>query len=284
MASNPHVIDVDESNFENEIIQFGMDTPVVVDLWAEWCGPCKTLGPILEALALEADGAFRLAKVDVDKNPRLAQMFRAQSIPMVLALYQGQIVDQFVGALPKAEARKWLEAVLEAAGTSFPVDDVAPADPGAAEPYWQAKLTADASDGEAMLQLGRLYLTTGRGDQATELLGRIDPKQDQYNAAQAALELRTLLTEVADAGGEASVKARAAATPDDPEVRYLMALLDGASGRFTASLEVLVGLVGSAPQEVRERAKKSAATVFQAAGRGDEAVEQLRRKLARLLF
>src|SRR5579862_2007247 len=110
------VIEVTEETFNNDVALRSRSTPVIVDLWAEWCGPCKQLSPVLEKLANEAGGAWVLAKIDVDANPRLAQAFQAQSIPMVVAIVGGQMVDAFLGAMPEAQVRQWLDQVLEVAG------------------------------------------------------------------------------------------------------------------------------------------------------------------------
>ena len=109
------VFDVTEETFNNDVALRSRTTPVIVDLWAEWCGPCKQLSPVLEKLANEAGGAWVLAKVDVDANPRLAQAFQAQSIPMVVAIIGGQMVDAFLGAMPEAQVKQWLTQVLAAA-------------------------------------------------------------------------------------------------------------------------------------------------------------------------
>src|SRR6516164_6041324 len=109
------VFDVTEETFNTEVALRSRTTPVIVDLWADWCGPCKQLSPVLEKLANEAAGAWVLAKIDVDANPRLAQAFQAQSIPMVVAIIGGQMVDAFLGAMPEAQIRQWLTQVLAAA-------------------------------------------------------------------------------------------------------------------------------------------------------------------------
>src|ERR1700729_2359756 len=110
------VFDVTEETFNTDVAERSRTTPVIVDLWAEWCGPCKQLSPVLEKLANEAGGAWVLAKIDVDANPRLAQAFQAQSIPMVVAIIGGQMVDAFLGAMPEAQVRQWLDQVLAVAG------------------------------------------------------------------------------------------------------------------------------------------------------------------------
>ncbi|HEX8005787.1 MAG TPA: thioredoxin domain-containing protein, partial [Trebonia sp.] len=109
------VIEVTEETFNTEVALRSRSTPVIVDLWADWCGPCKQLSPVLEKLANEAAGAWVLAKIDVDANPRLAQAFQAQSIPMVVAIIGGQMVDAFLGAMPEAQIRQWLTQVLAVA-------------------------------------------------------------------------------------------------------------------------------------------------------------------------
>jgi putative thioredoxin len=107
-TADTHVFDVREDNFEAEVLQASMTTPILVDFWATWCGPCKTLGPMLEKLAGEFNGAFRLAKVDVDKSQQLAGMFGIRSIPTVMLVKDGQIVDGFAGALPEGQLREFL--------------------------------------------------------------------------------------------------------------------------------------------------------------------------------
>src|ERR1700761_240303 len=109
------VIDVTEETFNTEVVERSRTTPVIIDLWAEWCGPCKQLSPVLEKLAGEADGQWVLAKVDVDANQRLAQALQVQSIPMVVAVIGGQLVDGFLGALPEAQVKQWIDQVVAAA-------------------------------------------------------------------------------------------------------------------------------------------------------------------------
>ncbi len=106
------IVDVTEATFQSEVLERSLHTPVVIDFWAEWCGPCKQLSPILEKLAIEGDGAWVLARVDVDANERLAAMFRVQGIPMVYAVVRGQPVDAFTGVVPEAQLRQWIVGLL----------------------------------------------------------------------------------------------------------------------------------------------------------------------------
>lgn len=290
-SREPVVIDIDESNFE-ALMEATLERPVVVDLWATWCGPCKTLSPILEGLAEDGDGQWLLAKIDVDKAPRIAQAFRAQSIPLVIAIFQGQIVDQFMGVKQKPEVERWLAEVFRRCGLVLEkrVDETAPTDPAQAEAFWRARLAQKPEDTKAKLGLGKLLFARGEVEAAEKLLGEIPFGVPEHGPAQAALALKELIAEIGQAGGEESVRERMVSAPADPETAYLAAILEGSSGRFAPALELLVDLIGqrfeagSPGVAVKARAKKASALLLEAAGRGVPEVEAQRKRLTRLLF
>src|SRR6266702_5961807 len=129
-----HVIDVTDETFNTDILDRSRNVPVIMDLWADWCEPCKQLGPVLEKLADEADGGWLLAKVDIDANPQLRAALQVQSIPMVMAVAGGQVVDGFLGAMPEAQVRQWIGQVMQvAAQMGMPVSGSAAADGEPAE-------------------------------------------------------------------------------------------------------------------------------------------------------
>jgi putative thioredoxin len=159
-----HVTDVTDATFGTAVMERSMTVPVVVDLWAEWCGPCKTLGPILEKVISETNGAVELAKVDTDTNPQIAQAFNVQSIPAVFAIDKGKIVDQFIGAFPESTVREFVEKLAPGASK---VDQLVDAGD---EASLRAALELDATNVDAAVTLGDLLRRDDRLDEADAIL------------------------------------------------------------------------------------------------------------------
>jgi len=157
--------DVTDATFSAEVVERSKSVPVVVDLWAEWCGPCKTLGPIIERVIAETNGAVALAKVDVDANPRVSQAFSVQSIPAVFAIVDGKVVDSFVGAVPEREVRDFIERLAPGASV---VDQLVEAGD---EESLRAALATDATNSVAAVSLATLLVETDRSPEAISLLG-----------------------------------------------------------------------------------------------------------------
>jgi putative thioredoxin len=253
------VIDVTEATFQSEVLERSLTTPVIVDFWAEWCEPCKQLSPVLERLAVEGAGAWVLAKVDVDANPRIAQMFRVQGIPMVYAIVGGQPIDAFSGVVPEAQLRQWIQAVLKAGGVSVE----APEDPRLAE----------ADDA----------LMTGDLDAAERAYRKILAESPADAAAEAGLAQVGLARRVAGADPQAALIA-AQANPDDVDAQLLAADIEVLSGLAEQAYQRLVGLVRRTAGDDREKVRQHLVGLFTIAGPEDPAVASARRALASALF
>jgi putative thioredoxin len=252
-------IDVTEATFQTEVLERSLTTPVVIDLWAEWCGPCKQLSPVLEKLAVEYGGAWVLAKIDVDANQRLAAALRAQSIPMVVAVVGGQLLDAFVGVQPEAQIRQWLDAVLKAAGAEAPVAD----DPRLAE--------ADQA------------LIMGDLDTAERAYQKILAESPADAAAEAGLAHVGLARRVEGVDPAAALRA-ADAAPGDIDAQLRAADVEVLSGSAEQAYQRLIGLVRRIAGEDRERVRLHLVSLFTVAGPDDPAVTSARRALASALF
>ncbi len=186
-------MDVTDQTFQEEVITRSATVPVVVDLWAPWCGPCKTLGPMLEKAVADTDGAVALAKVNVDENPRVAQTFAVQSIPAVFAISNGQVVDQFIGALPEAEVTAFIQRLAPAPSEADNL--VAAGD----EVSLRKALELEPDHGGAIETLARLLIDRGDAAEALTILARI-PDTDATRALAADARLLEAGVDVSDTG------------------------------------------------------------------------------------
>jgi putative thioredoxin len=246
------VIDVTEATFQTEVLERSLTTPVVIDFWAEWCQPCKQLSPILEKLAVEGGGAWVLAKVDVDANPRLAQMFRVQGIPLVYAIVGGQPVDAFSGVIPEAQVRQWIDAVLKAGG----VEVAQPEDP--------RLISADDA------------LMSGDLDAAEQAYKKILAESPADAAAESGLAQVALARRVTGVN-PAAVLAAAQQTPDDVAAQLLAADVEVISGQAEQGYNRLVNLVRRVAGDDRETIRRHLISLFAIAGPDDPAVAAARR-------
>lgn len=175
------IVDVTDATFETEVLQRSLTTPVVVDLWAEWCGPCKTLGPIIEKVVAETNGKVVLAKVDVDQNPQVSQAFRVQSIPAVFALSNGQVVDTFIGAQPEDKVRAFVTGLI--AGQLD--GELAALTAAGDEASLRRALEMDATYKPAGIALAQLLVADGRADEALAALDGLEPDDEVTMLADA---------------------------------------------------------------------------------------------------
>jgi putative thioredoxin len=273
------VFDVTEETFNTDVAARSRTTPVIVDLWADWCGPCKQLSPVLEKLANEAAGAWVLAKIDVDANPRLAQAFQAQSIPMVVAVVGGQMVDAFLGAMPESQVRQWLTQVLAVAdqlGVGAPGAGGVPDADGEDDLAGVDDLPPAYAEAQAAMENGDMDTATSVIEKAlAETPG--DPLLKSW-LAQANLIKRV--------GGydQAAARRDAAASPSDVDAQLRVADIELASGRTEEAFDRLLGVIRRTSGDERNKARVQLLSLFDIFPPDDPQVKRARGQLTALLF
>ena len=284
MSELSHVFDATTDTFEAEVLRKSLDVPVLVDFWATWCGPCKTLGPILEKLAGEYNGAFVLAKVDVDKEQQIAAAFQIRSVPTVFLVKGGQLVDGFPGALPEGQLREFLAShgIQPAEAVDTP-EEAAPLDPQAQVAALREAVAAEPDKDELKLDLVLALLKTGEAAEAERLLDALPANlatDDRAVKARARLGFAAALK---DAPSPDALRAALQADPDDLRARHLLgvhALVDGDSEQ---ALEQFLDMLKRDRGYEDGLARKSLIDAFRVIE--DEAlVGQYRRKMSSLLF
>jgi len=279
-----HVFDVTDADFEARVIERSQQVPVVVDFWAPWCGPCKTLGPLLERLVEEHAGAFELAKVNVDESPGLSQAFRVQSIPMVIGLRDGQLAGHFVGAQSESAVREFLATLLPSSADKV-VDEgmalLAAGKDAEAEPILRQVLADDPRSEKALLGLASILSGRGEYDAALELLDRIGPGPQRQAADQLAAAIRIRQS---GAGDIAGLRARLDAAPDDLEARFALAQALAAAGEHREALDHYLSIVQRDRAFRDDGARKAMIDIFDLLGPGAELADQYRSELAKALF
>jgi putative thioredoxin len=279
------VFDTSDSRFETDVVERSKRVPVVIDFWAPWCGPCRTLGPLLERLADEHAGAFLLAKVNVDENPGLAQGFGASSIPMVLGLRDGQVVSEFVGALPEAGVRDFLARVLPSAADTLAAQALALRAAGQlaeAEAAFHRALELDPRCDRALLGLAHFHADRQQDDDALALLDHVAPGTPARNDAdRLAAAIRIQQVGGAD---EATLRIKVNADPKDMESRFTLAQVLAAAARYDEALDMYLEIVKHDRRFRDDAARKAMLDIYELLGPDNEIVDRSRTALASVLF
>jgi putative thioredoxin len=280
MMASDFIVDVTEADFEYEVIAYSADVPVVVDFWATWCAPCRTLGPLLEKLAEESQGGFRLARVDVDDNPNLARRFNVRSIPTVKAFQGGQIVAEFTGAQPEPRLREFLDK-LTPNTTSLAMEKglslLDMLQPAGAEQAFREVLDDEPDNAAARLGLSRALLFQGRGGEALDILNTITDNR----VFSQVLNLKPLAQQLAELEFADPVDV----LEDDPlEAAFENSLRLVRRGNLEAAMDGLLDILRQNKRFGDGAARKMIVALLELLGEKNELTPQYRKELAMVLF
>ena len=261
-------VEVNEQDFEQEVLERSYKVPVVLDFWAPWCGPCRAIGPVLDKLAAEQEGKFVLAKVNVDDNPALAESFQISSIPAVKAIKEGAVANEFLGALPEPAIREFIDGLIPSEADSLAQRGLGLEEQGkgqGAESLYRASLSKDERQPKALI--GKIPANTKEYDEGQKVAAQIHVKQTGANA-----------------GEEAGYREALEADPDDLEARFQLAQILAASSRYEEALAEYLFVLKKDRQFKDEGARKAMLEIFEVVGSRSDLADRYRSELAKVLF
>jgi putative thioredoxin len=290
--------DGDQKTFMQDVVEASRTTPILVDFWATWCGPCKTLTPTIEKVVRAAGGRVKLVKIDIDKNRALVQQLSQlglplQSVPTVAAFWQGQIADIFQGALPEGEIKRFVEGLLKLAGGQMPAADLLGEAKAATEAgdhqtalqIYGALVQEEPENAEAFAGVARSLMELGQEEQALQVIGSVPAKIAEHPAIASVRSALELATEGRAAREKlAEFESRLAADPDDHAARIDLAVALNATGDRAGAVDALLEAFRRDRAWNEEAARKQLLKFFEAWGFGDPATVAGRRKLSALMF
>jgi len=285
-TTSTYVVDVTDQTFSTEVIERSKTVPVVVDFWADWCGPCRMLGPILENLATEYQGDFILAKIDVDSNPQTAMQYQVQGIPAVKAFRDGKLISEFTGAQPEPQVRSFLDGLvpseaelLTKQGFEWEVNNQL----AMAEETYRAALAKRNDHYPAKIGLGRVLLNQGETEEAISILKSVPAGAAEKPVADALLAGADFL-EHAAGHTETGLQDKLDKDPNDVASRYALASLLASKQRFAEALEEFLQVVQRDRSYNDDGARKAMLAIFTILGEDEEISKEYRQKLANALF
>ena len=287
MTVSPFVFEVNESHFQKDVIEKSDNVPVLVDFWAAWCGPCRMVGPILEKLANEYQGAFILAKLNTEENPNLAMEFGIQSIPNCILFKNGRPADQFAGALPESAIRKFLSPhCASEADKLFTVAERTINDGRyeIGEKLLQEVLTTDPQHWATRFALAKLLIRLQRPDEALEHIEKIPGSADEFKKAAHLKEVIAFFAECQKAGGEIVCRQKLEKDPGDLDARFGLASCLASQSRYQEALEEFLAIVAKDKNYCDQAARKSMLAIFNLVGERSKLSDEYRTRLARTLY
>ncbi len=298
-AALPAVIDTTTKDFPRDVIESSKLQPVLVDFWAPWCGPCKTLGPIIEKVVAATRGKVRLVKMNTDDHPQIPGQLGIQSIPAVIAFFQGRALDGFVGALPESQVKAFVDRVLAAAAKGGLTDEgaediaaildegdqlLASGDVQNAMRFFGEVVRAEPENLRALTGFARVAVAAGDLDQAKQALARVPTSKANDPLVVGARAQLALAEQTAGLGDARTLQARVTADPSDWQARFDLALIRNASGDRNAAADLLLDIFKRNRAWEEEKARKQLVQLFEAWGAKDPATLAGRRRLSSLLF
>ncbi len=282
----PDIIEVTAETFVRDVIEQSHTRPVVVDFWAPWCAPCRTLGPILEDLAREYEGKFVLAKADTEALPEIAAEFGVRSIPAVYGLRDGTVVDAFVGALPESSIRAWLGRILPTPAEQALAEARAlePTDPAVAEERYRAAIALEPKTPAAQAGLARTLLRLGRIEESRALITALEKRGFLEQEAEAVKAEVALRTQAAETGGVDAIRKALADDPDNPALQLDLAETLAAGGHHEDALKLALTLVEDHRKALGDKPRQLMLNVFQLLPVDSELVAEYRRRLSAALY